>query len=105
MIMHVFELAYHVKDQRGLCTYLDGERSLKRLRSFLIGYEAGVSASHGNLTGLEDFHTFNSWVAKRIGFIESTSGWCNMIFLKAGSDEKAFNLFFELLDEFLQYHP
>jgi hypothetical protein len=43
---------------------------------------------------------FNTWVAKELGFAESTSGWCNMILARAESEDKAFDMFFELLDRF-----
>lgn len=80
--------------------YLDGDRSLKRVRSFLVGYEVGAVATARELTDREQFHQFTNWVASRLGYAESTIGWCNMILEKAGSDEKAYDMFFELLDEF-----
>ena len=43
---------------------------------------------------------FNDWVAYRLHYYESTSGWRNMI-LKACRDEvKGFKKFFQLLDEY-----
>jgi len=47
-----------------------------------------------------DFHGFHDWVAHRLGFAESTSGWCNMIREKSKSEEDAFEQFFVLLAEF-----
>ena len=85
---------------------MDGEKSIRRLRSFLAGYEAGVGYQAGGnwdqmkLTGAEDMGYFNAWVAKRLNYSESGSGWCNMILSKAGADDKAFDLFFELLDTY-----
>jgi hypothetical protein len=102
--MHLFELCNHIKEKPAL--FLDGEKSIRRLSSFINGYQAGVGYQAGGsldqlkLTGAEGMREFNSWVAKQLGFSESTSGWCNMILSKAGSDKKAFNLFFELLDKY-----
>jgi hypothetical protein len=48
----------------------------------------------------EVFQGFNDWVAEKLGFTESTSGWCNMISEGTGNDEQAYHRFFQLLDEF-----
>ena len=80
--------------------YLDGDESIKRLLSFLVGYESGLIAGGGNLHEFGDLRDFGAWVAKQLGFFESTSGWCNMILSAAGSDAKAFILFFDLLDRY-----
>ena len=82
--------------------FLDGDRSLKRLRSFLIGYECGLGRCHLALRQHEVFQGFNDWVAKKLDFTESTSGWCNMILERTGSDEQAYHRFFQLLDQFRQ---
>jgi hypothetical protein len=60
----------------------------------MIGYELG--AQRGIFS---DFRPFNSWLARKFGLPEP-SGWCNMVTAQAGSDEKAFDLFFQLLDQF-----
>jgi hypothetical protein len=106
--MHIFELCDEIRKRPGLL--LDGDKSIKRLRSFLAGYEAGVAYQTGGdssvlkLTGAEDLRSFNSWVAKQLGIAEATSGWCSMILGHAGSDEKAFGEFFQLLDEYRNGH-
>ena len=74
-------------------------KSLTALRVFLCGYECGVARSEkrgifGHL------RPFNIWVAKELGFAEPTSGWCNMILARAKSEERAFDMFFDLLDRF-----
>jgi hypothetical protein len=102
--MHIFELCDAIRRRPAI--YLDGDKSIKRLRSFLVGYEAGVGFQAGSdvnqrkLIGAEDIRSFNDWVAKRLGYGNSTSGWCNMILSRTDSDEKAFDMFFQLLDEF-----
>jgi hypothetical protein len=97
MLMHAFDLCDRIREKPSI--FLDGDKSLKGLRSFLAGYEVGSSNGKG-FSGAEDLRKFNAWVAEQLDFSESTSGWCNMITSKAGSDEKAFNLFFELLDKY-----
>lgn len=81
-------------------TFLDGDRSLRRLRSFLVGYECGLGRLHFSLRDHDLFHSFHDWVASKLGFGESTSGWCNMILARTKSDDEAYSKFFELLDEF-----
>jgi hypothetical protein len=93
-IMEVFE---KIRQSPGI--YIDGDMSLKRVRSFMVGYEAGAASTPRELTDQAKFEHFNGWVASRLGYSSST-GWCNMILERAGSDEKAYNMFFELLDEF-----
>jgi len=76
------------------------EPSITQLRAFLNGYTGGLGRVRYALRGTEDFHRFHDWVAHRLGFAGSTSGWCNMIRDKSVSEEDAFKRFFVLLDEF-----
>src|SRR5579859_4280709 len=96
--MHIFELCELIRRKPDF--FLDGDRSVKRLRSFLVGFETGANSKQGELTGQEDIRQFNSWVASQLGFSNSTSGWCNMILSKAKTDEEAFEVFFDLLDKY-----
>ena len=96
--MDIVEMLEKIRHRPGI--YVDGDISLKRVRSFLVGYEVGMLSRDRELTDREQFHQFNDWVAKRLGYTSSTSGWCNMILEKAGGDEKAYEMFFELLEEF-----
>jgi hypothetical protein len=77
-----------------------GEPSLQRLHDFLGGYSAGLGRVRFSLKDTADFHRFHDWVAQRLGFYESTSGWCNMIRDKSTSEADALQKFFLLLDEF-----
>jgi hypothetical protein len=76
------------------------EPSIFRLHSFINGHNSGLGRVGFALRDGEDFHRFHDWVARRLGFAESTSGWCNMIRDKSESDANAFKRFFVLLDEF-----
>jgi hypothetical protein len=102
--MHIFELCDYVRLRPGI--YVDGEKSMMRLRSFLVGYEAGVGyqaegrVEEYKLTGSVDMRNFCNWVSNNPDYACFAGGWCGMIQAKAGSDEKAFDLFFELLDEY-----
>jgi hypothetical protein len=90
--MDAYELVEIVRKKPGF--YLHTVKSLRQLHSLLIGYEIG--AKQGICS---DFRPFNRWLAEEFGLPEA-SGWCNMIITRAGSDEAAFDLFFELLDRF-----
>jgi len=74
---------------------------LTRLDSFMAGYSCGL-AQCGMTFPLEepDFHRFYDWVAHRLGYSESTSGWYKMIRGRCASEREAYDKFFELLDEF-----
>ena len=76
------------------------EPSINRLHAFLVGYTAGLSRVGFALRDEDDFHRFHDWVARRLGFGGSTSGWCNMIRDKSASEADAFQRFFVLLEEF-----
>jgi hypothetical protein len=73
-------------------------KSLTALKAFLSGYETGLFRG-GDKQGVS-LRAFNTWVAQELGFAESTSGWCSMILARAGSEDKAFDMFYELLDRF-----
>jgi hypothetical protein len=77
-----------------------GERSINRLHAFLTGYRAGLGRLGFYPRDVDEFHRFHDWVANRLGFYESTSGWCNMIRDKSTSETEAFDQFFLFLDEF-----
>lgn len=96
--MDIIEMLEEIRRKPGF--YLDGDISLKRLRSFMVGYEEGAGSTTRKLTDEQQFHQFNDWVARRLGYPMSGRGWCGMIIKRAGDDEKAFHMFFELLDEF-----
>ncbi len=97
MTEEIYELLDSVRKMPN--AYLD-ERSLKSLRTFLSGYDAAF-ASIGRFEDMSgQLRPFNEWVAKELGFSNSTRGWHNMISMKAESEEKSFDLFFELLEKF-----
>lgn len=77
-----------------------GEKSIVRLDAFLQGISTGLAMANLALRDVHDFRRFYDWVARRLGFYESTSGWCNMILSKSSNDEEALKQFFVLLDEF-----
>ena len=81
-----------------------GENSVSILNAFLGGYltaafEAGISLVDEN----PPFEEFHDWVAMRLGYYESTSGWSKMLLAAEGGNEaKALERFFVYLDEFKQ---
>jgi hypothetical protein len=79
-----------------------GRASLTPLHFFLEGYSFALS-EHGirQPNEVPPFKGFHDWTARKLGYRESTAGWCNMILQHVGGDETvAFERFFELLDEF-----
>ncbi len=76
-----------------------GYHSPTHLHSFLMGYAFGLQLESTN-TEQPDFNDFHDWVAKKLNYDESTSGWAYMIEDQRKDKEEALWLFFELLDEF-----
>src|SRR5687767_5898224 len=77
-----------------------GECSLSALYHTIAGYTLALGV-HGieSDTSLRPPDDFNDWVAYRLHYKESTSGWKNMILGVSGNEAAAFNRFFELLDQ------
>src|SRR5215469_11420925 len=86
LAMDIIELFEEIRRRPGI--YIDGDKSLKRVRSFLVGYQVGAATTARELTDREHFHRFDEWVASRLGYTGSSRGWCDMILGRAGSDEK-----------------
>jgi hypothetical protein len=81
-----------------------GEASLSSIEHFLSGYS--FAANRYNVGNPDDRllipREFHDWVAYRLHFYESTSGWCHMIVSKSESDDVAIERFFILLDQLHQ---
>ncbi|HMJ65357.1 MAG TPA: hypothetical protein VK615_08390 [Candidatus Binatia bacterium] len=94
----IYDLLAHIRRRPGL--YI-GDPELTRLQSFIIGYECGLGRG-GLMPRHEEpeFHGFHDWIARRLGYYESTSGWYKMIRERCVSEREAFDRFYELLDEF-----
>jgi hypothetical protein len=93
----IYDILNAIRKRPGL--YI-AEPSINRLYAFLVGYTGGLGRVGFGLRDEEDFHRFHDWIARRLGFGGSTSGWCNMIRDKSTSEKDAFEQFFVLLDEF-----
>ena len=77
-----------------------GERSLSALRNAIVGYELALGVHEildDETLRLPD--DFNDWVAYRLHYKESTSGWKNMILNVCQDESAAFERFFQLLDD------
>ncbi len=76
-----------------------GESTLSSIYQFLGGYRFALMLHDIPATGdpLVPPREFNDWVAYRLHFYESTSGWCNMICARTTTDQEAIDQFFHLL--------
>jgi hypothetical protein len=82
-----------------------GERSLYGLECFLTGYSLALASYTQGREGKvlpEDFH---DWVAYRLGFFSSVTGWRKMIAERVPDDSAALDRFFGLLDEHRKRKP
>jgi len=77
-----------------------GEKSITRLDSYLHGIFFALGLDGMILRDSHRFELFHDWVASRLGFYESTSGWCSMILSQSANEEEALERFYLLLDEY-----
>ena len=73
------EVYYILQKMKARPAMWTGEYSLKSMKTFLDGY---FFALYDNGLVAEDSNTqpsFHDWIAKKLGFYESTPGWHNMI--------------------------
>jgi hypothetical protein len=77
-------------------------KSLKGLRSFLFGYESATGEYRiKDAAAFSDLRPFSDWIARRYGYQRAAArSWYSMIMERTESDEKAFDVFFELLDQY-----
>lgn len=81
-----------------------GSRKLSDLSGFLTGWALALE-----VYGIESFRPlpidFHDWVAYRLHFRESTSGYKNMILTRVPDEYAAVDRFYELLDEYRARQP
>jgi hypothetical protein len=83
-----------------------GRHCTSHLRSFLVGYSFCAYTNKLVIPAeTPDFGGFHDWVAEKLGYSESTSGWSNMIAGQRSDSETALWLFFQLLDEYRGLQP
>lgn len=77
------------------------------LKSFILGYESALMSQHLRDAAEPPFHLFSAFVARKLSDASteaetelSSPSWASMIHKAAGTDNEAFTLFFQLLDEF-----
>jgi len=79
-----------------------GAKSLTRIQMFFYGYCYALDLQDIEFNQKQfKSYSFHNWIAEKLGWSESTSGWLNMILNKVnGDEEKAVDLFYEFLEEF-----
>lgn len=93
--LDLYELLDAIEARPGL--YL-GSMSVRLLKAFIDGVLFASARRDRFPLHSIDFH---NWVALRLGFFESTSGYANMILKSEGGDEeRSFDRLFELWREF-----
>ena len=96
-----FSLYDILEDMRRSAPLLIAERELVRVYAFLIGCQYALGRQGFTFRHAEpNFWRFHDWVAQRLGYTSSTSGWYNMIRDGCGTEQEAFDRFYGLLAEF-----
>lgn len=93
-----YQLLLKIKEKPGL--YI-GYPSVSDLFMFLCGYRRACQDMGLPLSEEErEFHQFQPWLQQRFSVTTSAS-WAKIILLYAGSEPQAFEMFFDLFEEFL----
>lgn len=85
-----------------------GENSLSGLRCLIGGYafaqdDFGLRCDWGESTS--PWRHLHDWVATRFNRSSAVPGWCNVILDETGNEEKAMEVFFDLVDKFALRRP
>jgi hypothetical protein len=97
------ELLYEIRKKPLL--YFGGRKTLAHLEHFICGFVTGREGTNKEIDESTNWFSpsigaFQSFVVKKYQITISQS-WCNIIEFHTSSENEAFNLFFNLLDEFL----
>ena len=96
-MISLYQLLQKIKAKPGM--YI-GYPSVSELFMFLCGYRRACQDMGLPLSDEErEFHEFQPWLQKRFRLSTSAS-WAKIILLYAGNETHAFEMFFELLEEF-----
>lgn len=80
-----------------------GDRKITTLQNNINGYNLGCIVHKIKEDLKPDWKNFHDFVADKLNYYESTTGWKNMILEKSnGNEEAAFLRFYELFDLFRQ---
>ncbi len=98
----LIEFLYKVRNKPVL--YFGNRRNLTHLSKFIFGFVTGREGTNKEIDGSTNWFTngsFQNFVAKKYQITFSQS-WDNIIEFHSSSENEAFDLFFKLLDEFLE---
>jgi hypothetical protein len=96
--LNIYKLLLKIKKYRQF--FLDGDKSLLRLRSFLAGFDCGLASRYQLNYDREFLHNFTPWVAAQFKDANPLVGWCNILRGNSDSEEAAYELFFTLLEKY-----
>jgi hypothetical protein len=95
----LFEAIKRIELKPGI--YLDGDKSIKRLRSLLVGYSIGLAVFGEGFVDEENMEKFEKWVAKKLGYPSRVKGWSGMILeFSNENDSVAYENFMRFFKEF-----
>ncbi len=84
-----------------------GEYKISLMSAFLYGYDMAIRLNNVAQTPeYPPFWYFHEWAKEKYKWGESTAGWKNIILQENGGDEeKALNVFFEMMTDFQTLMP
>lgn len=93
----IYKKLYQIKEKPGL--YLR-KKSINNLRMFISGY---ISRQHEIDPDFRtSFDNFSSYVNRYYNYGSESLDWERIIFFVINDDEKAFDVFYELLDKYCE---
>lgn len=98
-MISLYQLLQKIKERPGM--YI-GYPSVSDLFMFLCGYKRACQDMELPLSDEEqEFHEFQPWLQKRFG-VNTSASWAKIILLYSGNETHAFEMFFELQEEFIK---
>jgi phosphoribosylanthranilate isomerase len=98
VIRDIYDVLFHIE----IIPFYIGKKSLSELAAYLTGFQTALIISEGSFDTKKFFEDeFYDFVAGKLKEHAAGKHWLKTILNKTGDDEeKAFDLFFELLEEF-----
>ena len=97
--LSIIELLYAIRKRPAM--FLGNEITLTRLYFLLLGF-----GFHKTKRSVPPFEYFHLWVCKKLGTDGTAVGWLSLLLdASKGDEKKAFERFYELLDEFVAITP
>jgi hypothetical protein len=77
-----------------------GRRSIFELQAFWFGYIHAMDELGHPLSDISDFSEFHDWLQQRLD-VKTNLSWASILLFRSSDEREALDLFFDLLEEFI----